>query len=191
MFRTTFKQFLTRVQFHFHSTSLIDHAQFVAQQQPSRHFTQPPLPQKVLSLRTLSPNVLAAQYAVRGELVLKAEQYQQILKTSPNQLPFKRITYCNIGNPQELGQKPITFFRQVLSLVENPELLKHSNIFPADAIQRAKLLLENISGGTGLCCYEIDFHFDSSLHNHYHSICVCVCESVFVLRFLSSSLHIL
>lgn len=28
-------------------------------------------------------------------------------------LPFDRIINCNIGNPQQLSQKPITFFRQV------------------------------------------------------------------------------
>jgi hypothetical protein len=28
--------------------------------------------------------------------------------------PFKKVTYCNIGNPQQLNQKPITFFRQVI-----------------------------------------------------------------------------
>ena len=27
-------------------------------------------------------------------------------------LDFDRIIYCNIGNPQQLQQKPITFFRQ-------------------------------------------------------------------------------
>ena len=28
-------------------------------------------------------------------------------------LPFKKLIYCNIGNPQSLGQQPITFHRQV------------------------------------------------------------------------------
>jgi hypothetical protein len=37
--------------------------------------------------------------------------------------PFKQVVYCNIGNPQQLGQKPITFFRQVLALCEYPQLL--------------------------------------------------------------------
>ena len=26
---------------------------------------------------------------------------------------FTQMVQCNIGNPQQLGQKPITFFRQV------------------------------------------------------------------------------
>jgi hypothetical protein len=50
-----------------------------------------------------------------------------------------------------LGQIPISFFRQVLSLIENPALLAnaHQLSIPTDAVQRAKYLLEHISGGTG------------------------------------------
>ncbi|RUP25384.1 pyridoxal phosphate-dependent transferase, partial [Jimgerdemannia flammicorona] len=56
----------------------------------------------------------------------------------------------NIGNPQQLNQKPITFFRQVASLVDNPDLLSPENrelllkLYPSDAIKRAELLLHNI-----------------------------------------------
>ncbi|KAH9618361.1 hypothetical protein KSS87_017224, partial [Heliosperma pusillum] len=34
-----------------------------------------------------------------------------------------QILYCNIGNPQSLGQHPITFFREVLALCDHPYLL--------------------------------------------------------------------
>ena len=40
-------------------------------------------------------------------------------------LPFKMVIMCNIGNPQQLGQKPITFFRQVLALCDYPQV-RHS-----------------------------------------------------------------
>lgn len=59
--------------------------------------------------------------------------------------PFHRITYCNIGNPQQLGQKPITFFREVLALLENREWLQDEQklpllrqLYPGDAIARAQ-----------------------------------------------------
>jgi len=59
--------------------------------------------------------------------------------------PFQRITYCNIGNPQQLGQKPITFFRQVLALLENRQWLHDEQklailrqLYPNDAISRAQ-----------------------------------------------------
>lgn len=35
---------------------------------------------------------------------------------------FKKLVWCNIGNPQQLGQRPITFFRQVLALCDYPEV---------------------------------------------------------------------
>lgn len=41
---------------------------------------------------------------------------------------FFQIVYCNTGNPQSLGQKPITFFGQVLALLENPNLLSKDGI---------------------------------------------------------------
>jgi len=92
------------------------------------------------------------QYAVRGEIVLRANEYEQQLKEGKS-LPFKDIIYCNIGNPQQLLQKPISFHRQVLSLVESPWLMENEAIkkqFPADVIARAKYYLEDLNiNGTG------------------------------------------
>ena len=54
------------------------------------------------------------------------------------------------GNPQQLDQKPITFFRQVASLVENPLLLEHEDVllnnlgYKPDVISRAKKLLKDV-----------------------------------------------
>lgn len=66
---------------------------------------------------TLNPAILNVQYAVRGELAIKAEEYRDKLKAHPNDhgLPFTKITTANIGNPQQPGldQKPLTFGRQV------------------------------------------------------------------------------
>ncbi|KYQ93252.1 alanine transaminase [Tieghemostelium lacteum] len=111
---------------------------------------------KCLTLETICPNVISAQYAVRGELVIRAEAIgQQLVKQKKEGiklLPFDDIVYCNIGNPQQLKQKPLSFFRQVVSLVENPDLLNNSlisQIYPSDVINRAKELLTSISGTTG------------------------------------------
>lgn len=62
----------------------------------------------------LNPAVLDVQYAVRGELEIKAEGYRKQLEAG-HKLPFKRIINSNIGNPQQKGldQPPITFTRQV------------------------------------------------------------------------------
>ncbi|GFQ01401.1 homeobox-leucine zipper protein roc3 [Phtheirospermum japonicum] len=37
-----------------------------------------------------------------------------------------KVLYCNIGNPQSLGQQPITFFREVLALCDHPAILDKS-----------------------------------------------------------------
>lgn len=107
-----------------------------------------------LTPETMNQRVRKVQYAVRGELVIRAEKLQKALADSSqkDKLPFKEVIYCNIGNPQELQQRPITFFRQVLALSEYTDLHKHplvNQIFPEDAIARSKLILSHISGGLG------------------------------------------
>jgi alanine transaminase len=68
-----------------------------------------------LSLSDLNPALLHVEYAVRGELAIKAEEYREQLKRPNHGLPFDRVITANIGNPQAKGldQKPLTFSRQV------------------------------------------------------------------------------
>lgn len=104
-----------------------------------------------LEADTLNTCLLKAEYAVRGAIAVKSQEYQDALKNGAD-LPFTKVVQCNIGNPQILGQKPVTFFRQVLSLCDYPELIEHeaaSQIFPSDVIARAREYLSNIPGGTG------------------------------------------
>lgn len=69
---------------------------------------------KIFSASTMNKNVLRAEYAVRGAIVVRADEINRQLQTNPNhKLPFNEIVFCNIGNPQQLRQKPITFFRNV------------------------------------------------------------------------------
>jgi alanine transaminase len=69
------------------------------------------------TVNSLNPAVRNVQYAVRGELAIKAEEYRVILKEKGQDsgLPFDRVISSNIGNPQQKGldQPPITFNRQV------------------------------------------------------------------------------
>lgn len=103
-----------------------------------------------LQLHNINPNVKAAKYAVRGELAVKAEEYRVRLAQGDKSLPFDSVIFANIGNPQQLDQKPITFFRQVLSLLENPLLLENPEVlketfgYKQDVIDRAKTLLNGI-----------------------------------------------
>lgn len=98
---------------------------------------------KVLHPDLVNEHVKAAQYAVRGELYLRGEELRK---------EGKEITFTNVGNPQALGAKPLTFPRQVLSLVVAPFLLEHPKVnemFPADAIARAKQILDQLKTGVG------------------------------------------
>ncbi|XP_008783332.2 alanine aminotransferase 2 isoform X2 [Phoenix dactylifera] len=101
---------------------------------------------------SINPKVLKCEYAVRGEIVSHAQRLQQELQTKPGSRPFDEILYCNIGNPQSLGQQPITFFREVLALCDHPSILDKSEthaLFSADAIARAWQILDLIPGRAG------------------------------------------
>lgn len=91
----------------------------------------------------LSKKLLDAQYAVRGKIVIRAQELEA---------EGRKIIYCNIGNPQALKQKPLTYVREVLSLVEFPKLLESEEYqkgFHPDSVRRAKYILEQIPEGVG------------------------------------------
>ena len=98
---------------------------------------------KVLTAATINENMKKCRYDVRGEIYLAALKRTQA---------GKEVIYTNVGNPQALGQVPLTFNRQVLSLLMAPFLMddpKAIGLFPPDAIERAKLYLSKIKGGLG------------------------------------------
>lgn len=120
-----------------------------------------------LTADALNPAVLNVQYAVRGELAIRAEELRAQLKEDNHGLPFDRVISSNIGNPQQKGldQPPITFTRQVrvetalaplrweltccgmqvAALMEWPALAEIApDAFPKDVIARAKELQEEI-----------------------------------------------
>ncbi|OCH85817.1 transaminase [Obba rivulosa] len=95
----------------------------------------------------LNPAILNVQYAVRGELAIRAEEFREKLQAGHKDLPFKKVISSNIGNPQQKGldQPPLTFTRQVAALMEYPplaELVKDK--WPQDVIERAQELQEEI-----------------------------------------------
>jgi len=103
-----------------------------------------------LTLETINENVRKCEYAVRGKIMERAIEIEKQLQEGVK-LPFKKITYCNIGNPHSLSQKPLTFLRQVLALVEYPDILDKQGVekfFPSDALSRAKFILK-AGGSTG------------------------------------------
>jgi len=96
---------------------------------------------------TMNQAVRRMQYAVRGSVVMKAEQLQA---------DGRDVLFTNVGNPQAVGQPPMTYFRQVLSLTDLPPEhgVDHPNVasvFPPDVVERAKQIHASIGipAGTG------------------------------------------
>eukprot|EP00747_Dinoflagellata_sp_TGD_P103429 gnl/TRDRNA2_/TRDRNA2_168957_c1_seq1.p1 gnl/TRDRNA2_/TRDRNA2_168957_c1~~gnl/TRDRNA2_/TRDRNA2_168957_c1_seq1.p1 ORF type:complete len:538 (+),score=101.63 gnl/TRDRNA2_/TRDRNA2_168957_c1_seq1:1-1614(+) len=113
---------------------------------------------KLLKAANLNPLLVEAEYAVRGAIPDRAEELRRQIAANPtgHGLPFDRIIPCNIGNPQALGQKPLSFNRQVLSLVTNTELLQAveaspdqtlAGTFKVDAVQRARKYTDRMTVG--------------------------------------------
>lgn len=107
----------------------------------------------------VNQNILDMEYAVRGPIPQRAA-------VLANQ--GRRIIPCHIGNPQALGQSPISYLRQVLSLVGDPSKiareralkamfeetpmsdLKEKDFHPDDVLSTSETILSHMkAGGTG------------------------------------------
>ncbi len=94
-----------------------------------------------IRLTDLGKAVLETEYAVRGPIVARAGELEK---------QGREIIYCNIGNPQSLGQPALTWNRQILALCEYPALMELApGTFPADAIETAKAILAGTKHGLG------------------------------------------
>ncbi|GAB1299518.1 Alanine aminotransferase 1 [Apodemus speciosus] len=107
---------------------------------------------KVLTLDTMNPCVRRVEYAVRGPIVQRALELEQELRQGVKK-PFTEVIRANIGDAHAMGQRPITFFRQVLALCVYPNLLGSPD-FPEDAKKRAERILQ-ACGGHSLGAYSI------------------------------------
>lgn len=89
----------------------------------------------------LSKQVTEMEYAVRGPIVVKAQELERA---------GREIIYCNIGNPQALKQRPLTWIRQVLACVEYPEIMDRApELFPYDVRETAQNLIKESKHGLG------------------------------------------
>ena len=61
--------------------------------------------------------------------------------------PFDSVIKANIGDAHAMGNKPITFIRQVLALITHPPLLETEQ-FPEDAKSRARAILAGCKGSS-------------------------------------------
>lgn len=94
-----------------------------------------------IRLENLCRAVREMEYAVRGPIVARAQELER---------QGRSVIYCNIGNPQALAQRPLTWVRQVLALAEYPEVLERApGAFPADAVETARTIARESGGGLG------------------------------------------
>ncbi|EGW31643.1 uncharacterized protein SPAPADRAFT_140897 [Spathaspora passalidarum NRRL Y-27907] len=103
-------------------------------------------PADPLTIHDINPNTVTAKYAVRGKIPIIADGLQDLIKSQPQShgLPFNKIINANIGNPQQLDQRPLTWYRQVLSILQYPGILETNVDYPKDVVERAKTILESI-----------------------------------------------
>lgn len=112
-----------------------------------------------LSSITVNQNILDMEYAVRGPIPQRAAELEK---------KGRKIIPCHIGNPQALGQPPLTYLRQVLGLVEDPSKIarerllkntfeetplsdiKETDFIPDDILSVSENILAQMkAGGTG------------------------------------------
>ena len=106
-----------------------------------------------VTLDNMNPNVKRMEYAVRGPLVIRAGQIERELREGQPK-NFSQVIRANIGDCHAMGQKPITFIRQVLACVSDPSLIERSsNEYPADVKERARQLLQATGVGCSVGCY--------------------------------------
>uniref|UniRef100_A0A0D9XE14 alanine transaminase n=1 Tax=Leersia perrieri TaxID=77586 RepID=A0A0D9XE14_9ORYZ len=65
-----------------------------------------------ITAETINQKVRMFTYEPCGGIVRHAQRLEQEIYENPGSLPFQEIIYCNLGNPQALGQRPIKFFRE-------------------------------------------------------------------------------
>ena len=93
---------------------------------------------QMISVDSLNPKVHKAEYAVRGPIVVLAQELEK---------QGREIVYFNIGNPLRFDQKPLTYVREIISLLQNPTLLENDegllNLgIKSDSITRAKEIMK-------------------------------------------------
>ena len=99
-----------------------------------------------VTLDNMNPCIKKMEYAVRGPLVIRATAIEKEIQAGVKK-PFPNVIKANIGDAHAMGNKPITFIRQVLAIITHPPLLE-SPEFPEDAKSRARDILNGCKGGS-------------------------------------------
>ncbi|XP_030569363.1 alanine aminotransferase 1 [Drosophila novamexicana] len=100
----------------------------------------------VLQLNNINANYVSMEYAVRGPIVIRAGEIEKELLKGVKK-PFDRVIRANIGDCHAMGQKPLTYLRQLMALTMEPRLLDSPD-YPDDIKSRAVDVLAGCLGGS-------------------------------------------
>lgn len=98
-------------------------------------------------MNSINQNLIKAKYEVRGGIVIRADEIRKEMEKGKH-FHFDHLVAWNIGNPQSLGQVPISFPREVLGCLYSDAA---SELYGQDAINRANTYrgeLKNIENYT-------------------------------------------
>jgi len=101
---------------------------------------------KVLTPEMVNEGIKIMSYAVRGPLMIRANELEKQVAEGVKK-PFSNVIKANIGDAHAMGNKPITFIRQVMAIITHPPLLE-TDAFPEDAKARARDILAGCRGGS-------------------------------------------
>ncbi|KAI0982991.1 hypothetical protein GJ496_008434 [Pomphorhynchus laevis] len=109
--------------------------------------------QSSLSINNMNPALKNVEYAVRGPILIRANEIQEELNKGNKSFPFSKVIKANIGDCHATGGRYITFIRQVLSMCTYPQLEHKTSSIPPDVVARAKKILQNCGPGKSLGSY--------------------------------------
>ncbi|XP_065676592.1 alanine aminotransferase 2-like isoform X2 [Hydra vulgaris] len=112
-------------------------------------FTGESLQYEVLNVENMNPRIKQVEYPIKSPIVIRAIELEKELNEG-KKLPFETIIKAYVGDCHAMGQKQITFVRQLLAACLYPPLIS-KNIFPSDVNKRANKILSTIKESMG--CY--------------------------------------
>ena len=104
---------------------------------------------KALSRQTIPQRIIDAEYSFRGKIPSHGEEISRYITSGQVKYDYDSVTTLHSGNTLSLGQNPITFNREVLSVMMNPTGLANSPFISHDSRNRASLYMRELDGPIG------------------------------------------
>lgn len=103
--------------------------------------------EKVLTLENMNSAIRTMRASLLNPVVIRAGEIEEELYRKETRKPFEELIIANVGDAQAMGQRPITYIRQLLAVITFPELINDSR-FPEDVKTRAVTILSDCYGGS-------------------------------------------